>query len=80
MTTDAYLSITLTVPLAHSMNMVESIFWNNDDWKGKLVGVVPRVCGQHQVGRCSLHTLCMSASESTWSLCAVDQHTTTATS
>ena len=45
----------LSVHSVHSMNMVESIFWNNEDWKGKPVGVVPRIHRQHQVGWSSLH-------------------------
>ena len=42
--------------LCYSMNMVESVFWNNDSWKGKCVGVVPRVREQHNVGCCTLHS------------------------
>ena len=45
----------LSVHSVHSMNMVESTFWNNEDWKGKPVGVVPRIHRQHQVGWSSLH-------------------------
>lgn len=53
----------LPIQLVHSMNMVESIFWSIEDWKGKHVGVVPRVRGQHQVGWCCRNTQCVSSAE-----------------
>ena len=31
------------------MNLVETHLWQNDDWKGRYVGVVPRVTAGNKV-------------------------------